>query len=516
MISNPVAESIEDKHVAEIISDFADRTQFSSIDWELKERPDGDYLIIYLANPTDRFFKILNESLNTLEEENPLKDRCTIKKRPGSVKDRLDLPETQNLRTILSESLTVTKNSFKEDFYDRYIRSVFGAEDQIMASGNHIVYGRRGSGKSSLLAYLYHQIRNQDIPHAWIDMQAYSNRSDHRVITDLLIQILFELKESGFSFSSIESVSKRVEDLDSSEKEDDSFLTELDKLIPKIRRGISELTSESGRMFLFLDDFHVLKDRLQPVILDKLYSICRGNSIFIKMSGIEQFTKTWDASSRQGMESTDDIQIIRLDYNLTRPGKSKEHIHNILDAHARYCGLPSIKYIRRAGVLDRLVWAAAGVPRDALNIFSQALARSTVEDSKKVTVTSINAATSEMAEGKIREIETDASDKYEAIRELLGELKQFCVDEEKINAFLVEIDNTNPRFQNLKELIALRLLHVIHEGITPSKAGRRFIALMLDFSFYVGIRAARSVNLFQEEPKQLTAKELRSLPIFSL
>jgi hypothetical protein len=37
---------------------------------------------------------------------------------------------------------------------------------------------------------------------------------------------------------------------------------------------------------------------------------------------------------------------------------------------------------------------------------------------------------------------------------------------------------------------------------------------MLDFGFYIGIRAARSVKLFPEKPKQLTAKELRKLPIF--
>jgi hypothetical protein len=185
-----------------------------------------------------------------------------------------------------------------------------------------------------------------------------------------------------------------------------------------------------------------------------------------------------------------------------------------LDAHAKYCGLPSIKYIRRKGVLDRLVWTAAGVPRDALNIFAQALARSTVEDRKKVTITNINEATSEMAEGKIKDIETDASDRYDDVQKLLEEIRKFCVDDKRINAFLVEIDNTNPKYQSLKELIALRLLHVIHEGITPSEAGQRFVALMLDFSFYVGIRAARSVDLFQEEPRQLQAQELRNLPIF--
>ena len=42
------------------------------------------------------------------------------------------------------------------------------------------------------------------------------------------------------------------------------------------------------------------------------------------------------------------------------------------------------------------------------------------------------------------------------------------------------------------------------------------MALMLDYGFYVGIRAARSVNLFSEEPKPILAKDVRLFPIFQL
>jgi len=102
------------------------------------------------------------------------------------------------------------------------------------------------------------------------------------------------------------------------------------------------------------------------------------------------------------------------------------------------------------------------------------------------------------------------------VKAILEKIRSFCIDEKRKNAFLVEIKNENTVFVQIQQLIALRLLHVIHEGITPRKAGRRFIALMLDYGFYVGIRAARSVDLFQKEPKALTSHELRKLPIFPL
>jgi hypothetical protein len=96
----------------------------------------------------------------------------------------------------------------------------------------------------------------------------------------------------------------------------------------------------------------------------------------------------------------------------------------------------------------------------------------------------------------------------------LSLLKNFCFSVNHTNAFLVKINNASIGFEIIKKLIALRLVHVLHEGITPNKAGERYIALMLDFGFYVGIRAAKSVKLFPDTPRSLPAKELRKLPVF--
>ena len=208
--------------------------------------------------------------------------------------------------------------------------------------------------------------------------------------------------------------------------------------------------------------------------------------------------------------------MLNLEHNLTMPDKSKQHIVSILDAHASYCGLPDIGYLAGDSVLSRLVLVAAGVPRDALNLFSIATSRAVAKNQKLVSVTSVNAAASEMAEEKLKDVERDSGSDLAEVQNLLGEVKKFCITQNRKNAFLVEIKNTNRRYQLMQKLAALRLVHILHEGITPHKAGKRFIALMLDYGFYVGIRAARSVELIPAEPRALLAKELRSLPIFSL
>ena len=512
MIEYPIPGD-PDPYLDEVINHFKTRTGLSEVDWEVKERLLGNYLMFYLANPTERFFRLLNETHASLSEGHPYYERATLIRRPAPPKDRLNLPEVHLLRTVLSESLMATHHSFQEDFFTRYIRSVFGAEEQIIANNNHIVFGRRGAGKTSLLAYFLHKLRQQGAPYAWVAMQAYAGRKDPHVIVDVFLDIVQQLHTRNPNYSELDPIIRQLNYLTEVESDPSH---QLDRLLPRIRRTIFPLAEKHNRIVIFLDDLHVIHTDLQPILLAKLYSICRDNKAFLKISGIEQFTNNWEASSRHGLETPHDAQVIRLDYNLTIPDQSKTHIQNILDAHAIYCGLPGVSYICGKGVLDRLVWVAAAVPRDALNIFAQAIAYSTVKNQKKVSITSINAAVSEMAEEKIKYIDTDALGQYDAVRSVLENVRQFCVNDKRKNAFLVEIQNDNPTFNRIKELEALRLFHVLHEAFTPREAGHRFMALMLDYGFYVGIRAARSVDLFQKEPKPLLAKELRKLPIFQL
>lgn len=514
MSLDTVVQTDQQKYLDEVINQFKKFTRLTHVDYELKGRSEGDYLIIYLGNPTNRFFGLLQQSLNNLSEENPYKQRTTIKKRASSPSNRLQLPETQFLRTTLSESLTATQHSFADDFFTRYIRSVSGDEEQIVSQSNHIVYGRRGAGKSSLLAYLMHNLRQSGSPYAWVNIQAYSGRRDIGAVAEVLIDITNQLQEYASNQPDFEIFLPNLEA--ALDKDEEESIEYLNRLIPRIRRSFGKISSQYGGIFIFLDDIHVVAETLQPVLLDKLYSICRGNQIYLKISGIEQFVKLRDPSSRQGLETPGDIQVIRLDYNLTMPDKSKRHIHEILTSHAVYCGLPSVDYVCGDGVIDRLVWVSAGVPRDALYLFSQAISESSVRDQKKVSVGSVNASASEMTDEKLRDIKVDASGKYEEVNQILDAIRKFCVTEQRKNVFLVEIQNENPIFHKIEELIALRLLHILHAGITPGEVGRRFMALMLDYGFYVGIRAARSVNLFSEEPKPVLAKDVRLFPIFQL
>ena len=153
------------------------------------------------------------------------------------------------------------------------------------------------------------------------------------------------------------------------------------------------------------------------------------------------------------------------------------------------------------------------MPRDAIYLFSQAIQKASIDNKGRVTVSNVNQAASETLTIKLRDLEQDASQQADDLKATLETIKTFCIKEKRQNAFLIEIDNTSDLFQRVTSLVQLRLLHVISEGITPHEAGRKYLALILDYGLYIGIRAAQSVELFNRSFDDSSAAALRKLPI---
>lgn len=496
----------EDRIFDAVRHEFEKNSGLSGVDHELVTKPSGSILILNVSYPTDRLYRVLEEARTSVIDPNEEPPLATLRRKKGG--NLLDGPESRLLLRILSESQNVNRYSFEDDFMARYTKSVSGAEPQIVATANHVVLGRRGAGKSMLLLYAWHERKYLSKPSVWIDMQVYSNRDDDGVIADVLREILEQtgslLKESDQHRQLLAKLQLR-----------DISGDKIRRLLPDLRRLLGRFAAENQDLFIFLDDFHVVGKALQPMLLDMIYAFARGNRIFLKLAAIETLTRTFDANSNLGLEVPQDAQYIRLDYNLTTPDKTTDHIEAILNAHAQYAGLRSIRSLcASSDVIPRLTWVAAGVPRDALNLFSQAISKASVEGRQKVSVSNVNVAASETLGTKMRDLETDAFQSVGELKELLERIREFCVSEKRKNAFLVEIKTDDNLFRKTRNLVHLRLLHVISEGITVGEAGRKYLGLILDYGFYTGIRAAQSVDLFNRQSKRVKYKDLRRLPVF--
>jgi hypothetical protein len=495
--------------VKAVLQKFETRSGLEGVEYEVKHGPARETLVLRLANPTERFYKILQDAKATVSDD--LAPTFTIQKRTPT--NRLQSPEAKYLLRTLAESLNISRFSFKEDFFARYTKSVSNAEAQITAAANHIVYGRRGAGKSSLLLYAMRRREAENRPTAWIDMQVYEKRRDNRVILDVISEIVSQLRGPFAQLPAYSSTQTGLDRLRTDANLDDDRIRQF---LPEVLRLFAAAERTTGNTFVFLDDFHVLDLSIQPKLLGFVYSITRGSNVFLKLSAIETLTKPWDAERHTGLQVPHDAQTIKLDYNLTMPDKAAKHVEGILDAHALYCGLPSVRFLCTSGdVLSRLVWVSAGVPRDALNMFAQAMTKGATTGRSRVSVTNVNLAASEMVSQKMRELEIDVPTPTAEsdLSSVLERVREFCIKDKRKNAFLVEVRNDSLLYQRILKLVDLRLLHVISEGITPGEAGRKYVALILDYGFYTGIRAAQSVDLFNKQTERVAYKDLRKLPV---
>ena len=490
-----------------ILKTFEEKSGLSNLAFELVQKSIGPVMVIKVAHPTERLFRILEDtrvSVSGSSEEIPLV--ALVRKSGGNLIQR---PEGQMLLRTLSESLSIDRYSFAQDFLARYTRSVFGAESQVTSSANHVVYGRRGAGKSMLLLYALHDRQQSNKPYIWIDMQVYARRADEGVIADIVVALLEQMADILMEPNEHRELVKELHGPGVS-------ASKVRQILPRIRRLLGRIRARDEDLFVFLDDFHVADRALQPTILDVLYGLSRGNRIHLKLSAIETLTRTFDASGKVGLEIPHDAQVIRLDYNLTIPEQATTHIDAILNSQAQYSGLPSVRRLCTSNdVIPRLTWVAAGVPRDALYLFSQAMTKASFAGRKQVSVSNINQAASEALTIKQRDLESDVSQDTTDLTQLVEQLRDFCVTKQRQNAFLVEIKAEQNLFESIRALVDLRLLHVINEGVTIGDAGRKYLALILDYGYYTGIRAARSVDLFNKQSGKVAYQDLRKLPVFA-
>lgn len=476
--------------------------------WEVVNKAGEEYLAIHIGKINDIYTDALLVIRDELAEKNKYANRVFL--RPVTPKSWLTSVEAQLLQRVLSESLTIGKATLDSAFHKKFIPFLGGEERRIYSEANHVVYGRRGAGKSSLVLYACHQAQRDKRPYAWIALQQYIGRDDLLVIP----QVLYEIVDSISHHPSAEKGRiKRLRDIVYSLESKGSKLTkqEINQQMPVFAREFVPFVRINKSFYLFLDDLHLLHPLIQPYFLSALYSFARGNSIYLKITSIENLTTLLHEGAQEGLQTPGDAQVIRLDYNLMNPGAALNHVTQILNSYVKHVGIVGISSLAGQGVLDRLVWVAAGVPRDALYIFNNAITKALAAGRKNIAVTDINMAAADSLTEKERYVSDDVAEDATLIKKIIADIKDYCLREIRCNAFLVRLDSANHRYRLLKKVSDLRFIHVLHPGITPTVAGEKYEAFMLDYAFYTGFRKAPSVKEFMKRPETALAQDLRKL-----
>jgi hypothetical protein len=422
-------------------------------------------------------------------------------------------PESKALLSILARSTReVSQGADRTGYVVPYIPFQNQEDLQLIQPATHIVRGRRGVGKSTLFRRAVDILRSTAAIVCIIDMQAYTSLAGD----DLLVEIIHDVCQ-GFA-DSIDLLEEfELQAVYSAELRDLAGKIirreqELASVPIAVKRLLTKTTKHTGSpAILFLDDFHLIDRNSQPELLHILHGCLKGANGWLKIAGLSTLLNNYDPTTRRGLQVPGDAQFISLDLTLTNPEAAEAHLQAILETFLKAVGYSYSSVVISPTAFTRLVWANAGVPRDFLQMFARSLEHAQRNRHATVTLSDVNIAIGEFGQQKMDDLQLDARNEAGTLRHMLTLLEELCLAKRETNAFLVKCDESKER-ELVHALADLRMVHMIHQSITPGKAGERFEAYILDYSLFTGFRRRRNVKEMVPAETQFKASELRALP----
>lgn len=403
------------------------------------------------------------------------------------------------------------------------LRYVADAEERIhlaLAPRHHLVFGRRGVGKTALLLEARRISETQGATTLWVNMHPLRSLSADACFLNVAVRLC----ELGMSIARAEKgASQQLTEL---RRQAEALLAGAEKLpgrvamlIPRLQQALARLCVETGKpIYIFLDDIHYVDPREVPRLLDLLHGVSRDSPIWLKVAGIRHQTRWFIPQPATGLQTGHDASIINLDVTLEQPARARDFLLNVLRGYVEEClAMPERRFLGSSAV-DRLVLASGGVPRDFLSLCAAALQIARQRQSARtVGVQDVNSAAGRAAQIKLQELEDDAAaarGSSQALVEALNVVRTFLIDERQITFLRIDFleKEQYPREYSLMQaLMDLRMLHLIHSSVSDAHhAGRRSEVYLLDLSQYSGTRLKQRLEVLDFEKDHLMLRRTRS------
>jgi hypothetical protein len=403
-----------------------------------------------------------------------------------------------------------------------YVRDAPGNIATVVAARHHLIFGRRGAGKTALLVEARRIVSAEGAVTAWANIQSMRHQDRDQVVLLVLQDILESLLSHQRIVPTASAISVDLANLFENVRTliaGNASTKDVERLYPRVQRTISRfLEIEGVPLYIFLDDFYYLPRNDQPVVLDGLHACVRDADAWLKISSIRHLSRWWQSSPPMGLQTTHDADTIDLDVTLQQPARAKSFLENVLTEYSRRAGISKPARIFSSSALDRLVLASGAVPRDYLTLAASSIVRAQGrENSKLVGVQDVNQAAGDAANEKIQELEEDmASNVGTAERTIsaLNEVRMFCLQEESYTYFLVTYRDKelNPEMYSvLTDLMDVRLVHLLDAGVSDAHAaGQRSEAYLLDLSQYSGSRLKQRIHVIDFKGGKIVAHQTRT------
>ena len=492
------------------------------------------------------------------------------------------------LLTVVEEATRST-----EEGVQFFVEPAEDALRRVISKRHHLVFGRRGSGKSSLLRKAAANLSQERRPMAWVDLEAFKGHSYPDLLISVLIKTMeefrkwletaatapsnkasfwkkyfggkpsrppFDKKACAALIATINghlvSLKGQLHSADNAEIEavleqaastketaTDAFTAGIKipnanvsssitgtmeqmastqtKHLVSFRRSKVEFlrrhvmdfqsvfaqmgTLSGGDSYLILDDLYHLRRPEQPLVVDYLHSIAKGNRLWLKIGTIKHRSSWYvHGSPPQGMKLGDDADEIDLDLTLEKYLIAKDFLRKILQNLAASVGFSGhLDFLTETG-LDRMVLASGGVARDFLAIFRRSVLATKErgdESSRgeRIGAEDVNVAAGDYEPTKREEFKRDVYDEEESkLNDVFQEVRDFCLRTANSNCFLIDKEMNDKKVDAIHELVDLKLLHLIRSRVTVNtRQGKIYEAYMLDLSQYAGARKKRDLELVE-------------------
>lgn len=409
---------------------------------------------------------------------------------------------------------------------------------------NHIIFGRRGSGKSLLLKSLKNQnefisiqINVEDFkdisfpdsiiqvqkaifkrliplvtkrhskwnPQYWTKSKPILNKLKGQIQTfenqlkkpDKYDESIKETKgktrkgkgQGGFSKAKAEAELTSSDGLESVRSIKIDKLNELKNQIPDLKDLLTEISSFLDKnIFLILDDFYFLKKSTQPYFLDFFHRLSKNTPVYLKVATIKHRSLLYiEGDSYTGIQLPHDAQELDLDYSFEDFNSLVSFMKNLL-LHVNKKVGAEVKYedLFTDGAFRFLCLASGGVPRD---FFSLLISLGPLfNNEKSISKPNVIEKAIENISNKKDAFRTDTADEENILEHYLRFITKDIVDSKKCNAFLVsnvEVQDYPQINQAIKELVDMRFLHLVNSSISSTHSdGTRYSAYMVDIGLY--------------------------------
>ncbi|HVA11890.1 MAG TPA: ATP-binding protein [Stellaceae bacterium] len=516
-MSETEAKAIEKK----VRSEF-ERNDVSCSDIDVREFPGETIVIVSVPEPDFQGAVDLASKLDDLISGGFI----TVRKAPAlslkTEKNRItSLQDTRVSKLI--ELLNSRSRTSEQQPSLRYVKDAAEHLNVAVSRRHHIIFGRRGVGKTALMLEAKKVAEKGGALTFWINVQTLRHLNAAKAflstmnrLCDLPQTVHAQRSRPPASVDRAKALQSNIEKLLEAKSVD---MQRIALLIPQIQQMIDLLTTEvQSDLYLFFDDIHYLATDDQPYFLDMLHSITRDTRAWIKVAGIKHQSRWFIDTPPTGLQTTHDAGIIDLDITLEEPKKAKEFLLSILAGYNDEAQVGRATNFIAGLALERLVLASGGVPRDFLSLAAVSIQHARLRSNARyVGVQDVNEAAGQISKLKSQEIEDDAASSIGQAQlrlNALNLLRNFLLEEKQTTFLRIDFadkERHTREYDLLQSLMDLRLLHLIKGSLSDEHhAGRRYEVYMLDLSQFSGTRLKYGLKAIDFEKNSLVLKSTGS------